>query len=369
MTPAFSIYLDLVRIVAAFLVLLAHTNLRVLTDRVPRGSGFGHSAVVVFFVLSGYVIAYIVDKREGDPRVYAISRISRIYSVMVPALLLTIALDTLGRNMAPAIYAGQTTEGWWAVRLFATLALMNEPWGISIQAFSGPFWSVAYEGWYYILFGLYTFWHRSWRSVVLAVALLICGPKVLLLFPIWLAGVYLHRGRVWTRLTPALAVPLFALSVLSIVLYHWLEGPQQLREVIGDAVGRPFQNDRMTWSGEFLGDYLLGFMVMVNFAAFRAAGPLLAGFVLPFAKPIRWAASFTFSLYLFHRPLILFYVACLRGDPRSGVFYFGVVALTLISVYGLGLATEHRKEWFKQLTEKCLRAVETIIVRLGPVAT
>lgn len=352
MTAAFSLYLDLVRITAAFLVLIAHTNLRHLSDDVPFASGFGHSAVVVFFVLSGFVISYVVDHRERSARLYAVSRISRIYSVLLPALLLALALDSIGQRLAADVYAGQTSHGWSGLRFLATMCLMNEPWGISIQAFSAPFWSVSYEGWYYILFGVFTFWTGRGRVLAHVVALLLCGPKILLLLPIWLGGVYLHRGRLWAGLRPRPAVLLFCMSLLAIGVYHWIDGPAVLRLVVQRIFGEEFQLQRMTWSGEFIGDYLLGGLMMLNFASFRAAGPALAWIVEPIAGPIRWAASFTFSLYLYHRPLLLFYIACLRGDVTSYTFYFEVLGLTLISVYLLARVTEHRKAWFRARAER-----------------
>ena len=363
MSREFSLYLDFVRIFAAGLVVIAHTNLRVLSADVPFGSDYGHSAVVVFFVLSGFVISYVSRSREQDARAYAVSRIARIYSVVIPALILALVLDGVGRSINAGTYVGQSPHNWWWVRVIATLTLMNEPWGISITAFSAPFWSVAYEGWYYILFGLFVFWKGRRRNLVLIAAMLVCGPKVLLLFPIWLAGVYLDRGRIWTRLTAGPGLLLFAASLLLVFFYHRLGGPAYFRGVVGQLVGSEFQLERMTWSGEFIGDYLVGLMVMLNFAAFRAAAPWLARLVVPFARPIRWAASFTFSLYLYHRALILFYIACVGGDPRSSVFYFEVLALVLVSVYVLGLLTEHRKTWFRRQTDRCVSAIERVVAK------
>ncbi len=86
MNKPFSIYLDLVRFAAACLVYLWHSNQRMLVaDSIPL-SQYGHSAVIVFFVLSGFVIAYITDTKENTLPSYAASRISRIYSVAVPTV-------------------------------------------------------------------------------------------------------------------------------------------------------------------------------------------------------------------------------------------------------------------------------------------
>ena len=65
---------------------------------------YGGSAVVVFFVLSGFVIAYVTDTREQTARAYAVSRFSRVYSVIIPALLLTFAFDSAGQWLRPEFY-------------------------------------------------------------------------------------------------------------------------------------------------------------------------------------------------------------------------------------------------------------------------
>jgi peptidoglycan/LPS O-acetylase OafA/YrhL len=56
-----------------------------------------HLAVMVFFVLSGCVIAYTTFQRHpGDVQKYIIARLSRLYSVVIPALILTGILFFMG---------------------------------------------------------------------------------------------------------------------------------------------------------------------------------------------------------------------------------------------------------------------------------
>src|SRR5260221_5563674 len=62
----------------------------------------GHSAVVIFFVLSGYVITYVASERETTLRDFALSRCARIYAVAVPTLILAIVLDAF--FMAAAVF-------------------------------------------------------------------------------------------------------------------------------------------------------------------------------------------------------------------------------------------------------------------------
>lgn len=72
----------------------------------------------MFFVLSGFVIAFITDTKENQWINYAASRISRVCSVAVPALFLTIALDAVGRYLYPALYGYVTESRRYLLRNF-----------------------------------------------------------------------------------------------------------------------------------------------------------------------------------------------------------------------------------------------------------
>ena len=78
MNRPFSIYLDVVRFTAAVLVYLWHSNQRFLVESALPASNYGHSSVIVFFVLSGFVIAYVTDTKESSLSVYSASRIARV---------------------------------------------------------------------------------------------------------------------------------------------------------------------------------------------------------------------------------------------------------------------------------------------------
>jgi hypothetical protein len=104
---ATSLYLDLVRPAAAFVVLLPHVSFQGISGGRLRILGsVGVQAVDVFFVLSGFVIAHVRATRECDVRSYVVSRAARIYSVAIPALILTAVVDSIGLRESPATYHG-----------------------------------------------------------------------------------------------------------------------------------------------------------------------------------------------------------------------------------------------------------------------
>ena len=124
MNKGFSVYLDLVRFIAACLVYFYHSNQRLLVEEILPASNFGHSSVIVFFVLSGFVIAYVTDTKENTWTSYCASRLSRVYSVAVPAIVLTLTLDTVGRKLLPELYAGYPYDQF-LTRLLGSLLFAN----------------------------------------------------------------------------------------------------------------------------------------------------------------------------------------------------------------------------------------------------
>src|SRR5580692_6870518 len=63
-------------------------------------TGFGHEAVIIFFVLSGYLIGgHVVQacrRNRWSWKRYALDRLTRLGIVLVPALLLCLVLDSIG---------------------------------------------------------------------------------------------------------------------------------------------------------------------------------------------------------------------------------------------------------------------------------
>jgi peptidoglycan/LPS O-acetylase OafA/YrhL len=153
------------------------------------GRDIGHSAVVIFFVLSGYVIS-ATQPAAGRALDYGIKRAARVYSVAVPAILLTWVLDFTASRLGFADYSTmyQLHKPW--IYLPIALTFTGNMWYLSEPAFSNaPYWSLDYEVWYYVIFGIAVFARGPLRGIGLSLVLVGMGPKQLLLFPIWLGGV------------------------------------------------------------------------------------------------------------------------------------------------------------------------------------
>src|SRR5258708_6499905 len=142
MRKSTSVFLDGLRLLAALVVFATHI-VKILYQAaiwVP-----GHAMVIVFFVLSGYVIAFsTLDKKELIAKKYIIARLSRLYSVVIPALLLTALLLICGRTINPANYNG-VLQNYELPRYLATGFFFQSVWWQNlVPPDNGPFWSLGY---------------------------------------------------------------------------------------------------------------------------------------------------------------------------------------------------------------------------------
>lgn len=330
MNRRLSTYLDLLRICAATTVLLSHFG-RSEFDGGPfwRLQPLGHYPVLVFFVLSGFVIAYTAEQNEHSLKQFAISRLARLYSVVIPALILTLCLDRLGMFRDPGGYA-LSDETFPLARLATGALFLTQAWFFNIPLFSNnPYWSLPYEFWYYAIFAGAFYLSGRRRLIWIAVCAAISGPNILLLLPIWGLGVLAYRALPRFRINGRAAVSIFALTAtifFGVVLLDYFGYVERARI--------PYLPPGFTRY-----DYFLGILVALNLlSASRLSLPLerLSGL-------IKGAASFTFSVYLYHLPLLHVFAAYLPTSIPGAVRGPLILTLTTASIVLLGSVTEKRK--------------------------
>lgn len=327
------------------MVYVYHSNMRLLVTDILPASKYGHASVIVFFVLSGFVITHVATTKETHWAEFAASRLSRIYSVAIPALVLTLVLDWGGRHLYPALYDYPFDH--LAVRLVAGLLMLNEVWFVSITVLSNvPYWSIAYESWYYVVFGLVWFLPGRLRWWAAGAVLLLIGPKLLLLLPVWASGVLLYRWRRLQTISAGFGAALVLISVAALVAYHVLG----VFEMLGDWTARTLGEwafRELTFSRLAIGDYLLCFLVCMNFAGMRRIADVLSPLFLAIERPVRAVAAYTFTLYLLHQPFFLFWGAVIRGAPSSIGYWLALTAATAASIFVVGHYTENRRYLLK----------------------
>jgi peptidoglycan/LPS O-acetylase OafA/YrhL len=330
MTPALSVYLDLIRFGAALVVVFSHCWLIFFPGLPLHWPGPG--AVIVFFVLSGFVIAYVTDGRDRTLGGYALNRLSRLWSVSIPALCFGLALFPFVQHSA---FGPLPADSLPALGSALNAAFLGEVWFSSVAPpLNGPFWSINYEAWFYAIFGAWTYLPRPVKGPAACALAALAGPKILLLMPCWLFGVFAYRtlGRrdwsertaLWVWLLTGAAGALLVKSAVPTLLHDLFRARW------------PETASPLAYSGFPLTDYPLAFLVALNFTAaaqMRSAGRVL----LRFARVIRACASYTLTIYLFHLPLLVLFWDVLRFPP------WACCLSVAASIVIIGTVTEHRR--------------------------
>jgi peptidoglycan/LPS O-acetylase OafA/YrhL len=219
----------------------------------------------------------------------------------------------------PEVYSGYPFDQFVA-RIGGSLLLLNEVWFISITSFSNvPYWSICFEFWYYVTFALVVFMPKRRGVIAALLAAVALGPKFMLLAPCggWGAALPLacHPGLVGFRV-----LGLAVLSSVGIVAFHAFGISEWCSDWLMGVIGK--ENHRqLTFAKFFIGDYILGVLVFLNFASMRNVLAHHGQSLLLIERPVRLVANYTFTLYLLHQPLFLFWGAVVQGirqGPASG---------------------------------------------------
>ncbi len=339
-----SLYLDLLRFLAAFVVFVQHFSWGHFSGGLFWWIGpYGAQAVIVFFVLSGYLIGYVTGRPGTTARGYALDRAARLYSVVLPALLLTFVLDAAGRQIRPELYAG----GWvnsdepLLSQFLRNGLFLNQVWFTDTHPGTNvPYWSMGYEPWYYLIFGLILFLPRRWGICAALAAMAIVGPRVVAMFGVWLFGFAAYRlsAAGWPRWRP-LGMALFFGAPIAWVAFEYGMQAYGLRAI------QPLPAHR--W--ELWQDQVVGLAWAANLVGLNAVAPLVGRVVFPFAGTIRWLAGRSFTLYLMQLPVMQFLLVL---SPFSRFSWEGRTLITfgtLAVVALLAEVTERRKGWWRQL--------------------
>ncbi len=345
-TKPLSLWLDLIRAIAALVVVVGHAHqLGMYTGFYPFTISLQLNAVVVFFVLSGLVIASSSDAEGQTLASFAAARLARILPVALPVLALSYGLAEYcsAQGFAPSPMGGDPGVISPMRTLYAALFLSESL--SSGLAINPPYWSLCYEVWFYTMFGIATFLKGATRIIALIIACAIAGANILLLLPAWLAGVYLARMKTFAAITPTQARLRITLALTALFVAC----------VIAPAFATVFWKIA-TWDlgqSHYAPSYiLLAFCCAYGLTGLRALLGSENTSLERFAKPIRWTADMSFSLYLLHWPLLT--VLRANGVSAGGnLFGFFAIIAAVVAVSGVFAAlTEHRRRPLRKALER-----------------
>lgn len=372
-TPIRLDVVDLLRGVAAQLVVINHMRATYYIDFAETAArdpvtitfytitGFGNQAVIIFFVVSGFLVggagwrAYAA--RNWHPVSFFLRRLVRLWIVLFPALILTFLIDTLGRSINPSLYLGEyfslftsgpsPASNFEAGQSFCTFLgnmFFLQTIEVPVYGTNSPLWSLANEFWYYTCFiaGLTVAasnQHMAVRAVCLAgLIYLLTYLPVHILIPgiLWVSGAAVAVG-----LQQAHGRRFGSIAVIAANLFFW-------GSMLSVRIGT-FSNIGTIGSDIVTGVATALFLMVM---AHRAQLPK------PFARFAFFISEYSYTVYLIHFPILMFVAAVfVQGTQMTlsttslalfGGIYLGVNLFAFLFYLG-----------FEARTVKIQRAIAT----------
>lgn len=359
MSRSFSLYLDLVRFLAAVLVVLSHYIGFGILDKTiaARSPELGREAVIVFFVLSGYVISYTTSINKDSLRNYVVARCARIYSVAAPVLLIAFAVAYMAMVIGNNEVADQYTIEKAYFYIPFHLLFLGEVWNVSeVPPWLGAYWSLGFEVWYYIFFGALFYLRGASRIAVGAIVFLIMGHKLWLLMPVWFSGVLLYKHQQRFSVSERNARIGWVVTLVLLASFKSLELDVFLRE-LGNRIWM-FPNLELGSTDRYLADYVVSVLVISNFFfAFHARFRLID----LFASAIKFLSSYTFTLYLIHGVVMSAWVYFYTDRTTEFNDVLLLSMLIALVTYVVGGVTEHQKALFQRFFAFALEIFDRFI--------
>lgn len=355
-----SMLISLLRGAAALTVAAAHLRAQVYPgfDTVQNpslafqglafGAGFAYLAVIVFFVLSGWLVGGSLLNRLGTDRAisnYAIDRVTRLWIVLIPTFGAMLLFGAAAGGLDPSRLSFAPEEAYSATAFVGNLFGMQN---ILVPEFGGnfPLWSLSNETWYYVLFPLLVmlFHTRSTtrRFLILAAVAAIVyllDTAILLYFSIWLLGVAFSRVRI--DCGPFLRWALF-LGLVAVAVGIRVKGKSDI-------------------TVDSFVQYLLFSLVFVLFLSSMQFQRVCTRSTEVLHRVGRFFSEFSFTLYVLHIPLMAAFLHIAapvlgsgRLDPSRAshlLVYLLLYAALVVGAYLFHLPFEARtyqvREWLK----------------------
>jgi len=365
LSPQVSRFIDVARWIAALAVLFTHVeyNSLVRLAEMPAGTrgplayaawlfyGFAHQAVVVFFVLSGFLVGggALKAARAGKPFLtnYLVDRTTRIYVVLLPVLAVTALLDAAGRSLFAdtGVYAlPEFANRSGAVEFWANVFNLQDTF-FKYFGTNSALWTLAHEYWYYVAFALLIMPFAPAYSPRARVVGFVAGVAITVLMS-WTLSYHLFGFALWGLgvVAARLTRPLIERRALAVAAF--------LAASIGLRLFVRYSLIEVWWIGG-IADAVIALLFANLLLTLRFD-----------SKPIwRWCdwpvhralSDFSYSLYALHMPVVVFLCAAaqhylgfgFRTAPTSAAHWLVFLATFLAAVgasWGFSRLTEARTE-------------------------
>jgi peptidoglycan/LPS O-acetylase OafA/YrhL len=339
--------LDLLRAGAAQMVCVGHAFTFFKWDWRPTGWPLPQNVgVLLFFVLSGFLITMTLVERSRDPAYgfgqFCIDRFARIYSGLVPALLLVALIDNLVFRYLGADPSYARDNDVWT--FIANLAMLEIYRGIlpplrwPVFGSASPLWTLAIE-WHIYIFvaALFFIWKRTAPWLILLPVALFFGqtPLRFLFGAVQADGVGLGLFSLWLG-----GAAIYFLTSRTIE-------PNRAGFILAIGCAGIFTAVTHTASEYNFGSYAF---LVAGFLGLMLATQTVHFFSPPVTRIIRFFADYSFTLYLVHYTVMY---ALRRVWPESGTagFFTGLLLANATAIALAYLGEKHHKKLARLLNE------------------
>ena len=338
-TPTLSVTLNFLRFMAALIVVIGHMNMLEFSNLGVEIGKYGHTMVVLFFVISGYIIGRTTIDQNPDTRTYLLNRASRIYIVALPSIALCFAASLLIPGINDANAPASTSHQ--AILFLKSIFFLNQSWGsFENPPLNPPFWSLCYEVWYYAIFAAFYYPKTKTSKLLLGgLACMIAGPAILALMPAWLCGLALVYIKSDHIKKPYLVILAAALTIVFIVETELDMEVKNHISTLAPAVWR------LGFSTKLLTDYILA----VCFGAILLCmGTVKINISAITERTLASLAGFSFTLYLFHDPILRILQHFTNSKNVGALTHLAVLSLVVTLCWLIGLTTEAKTSSFRK---------------------
>jgi peptidoglycan/LPS O-acetylase OafA/YrhL len=327
-SDALSSFLNFLRGISAQLVVIGHLlSVYGLNNSLLLGWEIQNLGVMVFFILSGFLIFYTAFAKGEKYGIvnFLIDRTSRIFTPLVPGLILVVVLDYF--ILKPNLISEEHWNYSMPDFLYTLLLIQNHP--IFLFFFDSgsfgsgrPLWTVSVEWIFYLCFAILFYWNRISSKVI---------PILVLIF-LMLTPLYYISGR-----GGGLTI-YWIFGVLVSVLY--VKNIRVTNSVFGAVLIIIFSIIAFVYRGYFMGIldfYDVGLALCLAIAIYGATLTFVSNksfFGRFFIKTKLFndtVASFSYSLYLIHYTLIYVMFFLFEGIEIKYSLMFNFIVVNIVS--------------------------------------
>jgi len=267
-----------------------------------------HSAVLIFFFLSGYVIFFSLEKRFelkseiiSNIKSFFLARLFRIYPPLIGSIILILALKLTIKFFFKTL----PPEFTFSLSDIIKYLLMIK---VSLGNINAPLWSLIIEWWFYFLgFFIYHMFQKSlvYKIVSIATVLIILklfliklNSEITIYFVIWLLGGLFQRYSLFSHKKVLLILSLsFCIYIVFIRKIYFLNIPIHKNPL-----------DQLS--------------IVISFIGFL--------FIFKKNRFLTQLSNFSYSIYIIHYPIIIFIKLTIYENGINNWFILFLIFLLLI---------------------------------------